>query len=92
MARNAVGVRELKARLGKYLRTVRAGKTLIVTDRGEPIAELRPLQDDLEQKLAKLRAAGVIGGGSGRLKPFEPIEIPGVSLSDAILEDREDRF
>lgn len=92
MARNAVGVRELKAQLGKYLRSVRAGKTLIVTDRGEPIAELRPLRDDREQKLAKLRAAGVIGGGSGRLKPFDPIQVPGVSLSDAILEDREDRF
>lgn len=92
MARNAVGVRELKARLGKYLRTVRAGKTLIVTDRGEPIAELRPLQDDLEQKLAKLRAAGVIGGGSGRLKPFEPVRIEGASVSSAVLEDREDRF
>jgi prevent-host-death family protein len=92
MTRNAVGVRELKARLGEYLRTVRAGKTLVVTDRGQPIAELRPLRDDLDQKLAKLRAAGVIGGGSGRLKPFKPIHAPGVSLSDAVLEDREDRF
>lgn len=92
MARNAVGVRELKARLGEYLRTVRAGKTLVVTDRGQPIAELRPLTDDLDQKLSKLRAAGLIGGGSGRLKPFEPLQIPSVSLSDAVLEDREDRF
>lgn len=92
MARNAVGVRELKARLGEYLRTVRAGKTLVVTDRGQPIAELRPLRDDLDQKLAKLRAAGVIGGGSGRLEPFEPVRIDGPSVESAILEDREDRF
>ncbi len=92
MPRNTVGARELKARLGKYLRTVRAGKTLIVTDRGEPVAELRPLEDDMERRLAKLRAAGRISGGSGRLRPFEPIPIQGVSLSEAILEDREDRF
>ena len=92
MARNTVGARELKTRLGTYLRKVRNGKTLIVTDRGEPIAELRPIQDDFERKLAKLRAAGVISGGSGRLKPFDPITAPGVSLSDAVLEDREDRF
>ena len=92
MARNTVGARELKARLGKYLRTVRSGQTLVVTDRGEPIAELRPIQDDLERKLAKLRAKGLIGGGDGRLRPFEPIRIPGVSISDAILEDREERF
>lgn len=92
MTRQEVGVRELSARFDEYLGAVRAGTTLIVTDRGEPIAELRPLQGDLEQKLARLRAAGVIGGGAGRLKPSEPVRIPGVSLSDAILEDREDRF
>ncbi|MDQ3171164.1 MAG: type II toxin-antitoxin system prevent-host-death family antitoxin [Acidobacteriota bacterium] len=92
MSRNTVGARELKARLGKYLRTVRAGKTLIVTDRGEPVAELRPIQDDMERRLAKLRAAGRISGGSGQLKPFKLIVVQGVSLSEAILEDREDRF
>ncbi len=92
MPRNTVGARELKARLGTYLRVVRSGKTLIVTDRGEPVAELRPLEDDLEQKLAKLRAAGRISGGSGQLQPFEPIKIEGASVSSAILEDREDRF
>lgn len=93
MARKAtVGARELKARLGKYLRTVRSGQTLIVTDRGEPVAELRPLEEDLSRKLARLRAAGKIGGGSGLVRPSQPLRIPGVSLSDAVLEDREDRF
>lgn len=43
MARNVVGARELKTRLGTYLQRVREGRTLVVTDRGEPIAELRPL-------------------------------------------------
>ena len=92
MARNWVGVRELKAQLGKHLRAVRAGNTLIVTDRGEPVAELRPLEEDLTRKLAGLRAAGKIGGGSGLVQPFEPIRIEGASVSSAVLEDREDRF
>lgn len=93
MAQKAtVGARELKARLGKYLRTVRGGQTLIVTDRGEPVAELRPLEEDLSRKLARLRAAGKIGGGSGLVQPFEPIRIDGASVSSAVLEDREDRF
>jgi prevent-host-death family protein len=92
MARNTVGARELKARLGTYLRSVRNGKTLIVTDRGEPIAELRPLQDNVDKKLAKLRAAGRIGGGDGVLRPFRPVRIDGPSVSSAIVEDREDRF
>ena len=40
----AIGSRELKTRLGAYLRQVRDGATILVTDRGEPIAELRPLR------------------------------------------------
>lgn len=92
MAGNTVAARELRARLGQYLRAVRKGETLIVTDRGEPIAELRPIQGELERKLAKLRAAGKIGGGNGLLRPFDRIRIDGATVESAVLEDREDRF
>ena len=37
-----VGVRELKNRLSEYLRHARAGETVLVTDRGEVVAELVP--------------------------------------------------
>lgn len=37
----AVGVRDLKNRLSEYLRLVRNGEEILVTDRGEVIAELR---------------------------------------------------
>ncbi|MBI3455223.1 MAG: type II toxin-antitoxin system prevent-host-death family antitoxin [Candidatus Rokubacteria bacterium] len=37
-----VGLRELKNRLSEYVRRVRAGDVLLVTDRGEVVAELRP--------------------------------------------------
>ena len=37
-----VGVRELKNRLSEYLRRVRAGEGVLVTDRGQIIAELGP--------------------------------------------------
>ena len=38
----AVGVRELKNRLSQYLRLVRNGETVLVTDRGAIVAELGP--------------------------------------------------
>ena len=38
----AVGVKQLKARLSEYLRHVRAGETILITDREEVVAELRP--------------------------------------------------
>ncbi len=37
-----VGVRELKNRLSEYLRHVRAGESVLITDRGEVVAELAP--------------------------------------------------
>lgn len=38
----AVGIRELKNRLSEYLRLVRDGEVVLVTDRGSVVAELRP--------------------------------------------------
>ena len=62
MAENVVGSRELKTRLGTYLQRVREGRTLVVTDRGEPIAELRPLasKDSLPPALLKLSTKGAV--------------------------------
>lgn len=37
-----VGLRELKARLSFYIRQVRAGRHVLVTHRGEVVAELSP--------------------------------------------------
>ena len=37
-----VGIRELKNRLSEYVRLVRSGEVVMVTDRGEVVAELRP--------------------------------------------------
>jgi antitoxin (DNA-binding transcriptional repressor) of toxin-antitoxin stability system len=38
----AVGIRDLKAHLSGYLRDVARGDTVLVTDRGQVVAELRP--------------------------------------------------
>lgn len=36
-----VGIRELKDRLSEYLRLVRNGEEILITDRGDVVAELR---------------------------------------------------
>lgn len=38
----AVGIRELKNRLSEFIRLVEAGESVVVTDRGTVVAELRP--------------------------------------------------
>lgn len=58
-----VGVRELKNRLSEYLRAVSAGETVLVTDRGEVVAELSaPGQKALDSGLAPGLAALVRRG------------------------------
>ena len=92
----AVGVRELKTRLGSYLREVRRGRTIVVTDRGEPVAELRPItraRSGSDAEIERLVALGRLTRVSRTPQaPFRPIRRKGRSLSDAIVEDREDRF
>jgi prevent-host-death family protein len=90
-----VGSRELKTRLGMYLKRVQAGETILVTDRGEPVAELRPLSvanDPVEAALQKTEAEGLLTRGTGGpLTPFEPIRLrDGVSASDLIRQERDE--
>jgi prevent-host-death family protein len=95
MREHVVGARELKARLGTYLRRVREGRTLVVTDRGEPIAELRPLTPDpsVPSRLLKPSVKGTVTLPTRQAtSPFRPIRNRSASLSDAVREDRKDRF
>ena len=46
-----VGIRELKNKLSQYLRLVRSGQRVWVTDRGEVIAEIRPPSGDAPHDL-----------------------------------------
>jgi prevent-host-death family protein len=89
-----VGARELKTRLGGYLQQVRQGRTLVITDRGEPVAELKPLHPagTEDARLERLKALGAVTRLEDRpLAPFRPVRSRGSSISDAILEDRDDR-
>ena len=60
----AVGIKTLKARLSEYVRLAKSGETILVTERDEVVAELRPAarqrlaHDTLEQGLLDLADAG----------------------------------
>jgi prevent-host-death family protein len=90
-----VGVRELKTRLGRYLREVRRGRTIVVTDRGEPVAELRPItrsKSKVGAEIERLVALGYLTRASSTpLGQFRPIRHKGRPFSEAIVETRENR-
>jgi antitoxin (DNA-binding transcriptional repressor) of toxin-antitoxin stability system len=66
-----VGIRELKNRLSEYIRLVREGEVVMVTDRGEVVAELRQpgAGHELLQKYPGL--ADLVRRGLARL-PLKP--------------------
>ncbi len=81
----AVGVKQLKARLSEYLRLTKAGETILVTERDEVVAELRParrqrlLSEDLEEVLDELAAAGHLTRASQRKQRWT-WRVPGLGL------------
>jgi prevent-host-death family protein len=54
----SVGLRELKNRLSEYVREVRCGEGVLVTDRGEVVAELLPPGQGVDQSGAP---SGLVG-------------------------------
>jgi antitoxin (DNA-binding transcriptional repressor) of toxin-antitoxin stability system len=70
-----VGARELKNRLGHYLRQVKAGETVYVADRGRIVAELKPsppARHGEEEALRQLAAEGAIARGAGEHEDLSP--------------------
>lgn len=85
-----VGVRELRDHLSDYLRRVREGQRVVITDRGKPVGELS-LADgrkSVERAWALVRQ-GVARWSGG--KPRGLIRAPrsrGGLVSAAVLQDR----
>ena len=63
-----VPVAELKASLSAYLRRVKAGEDVLVTERGRPIARLTPAGSaGWPSHLQSMEAQGLITAGVGKL-------------------------
>ena len=52
-----VGAFEAKNRLSELLRAAEAGRSIVITRRGRPVARLVPAADDLSEDLVELKAA-----------------------------------
>jgi prevent-host-death family protein len=90
MAQKTVGVRELKDRLSHYLRAVKAGDTIVITERGRPVGRLIPQAQSLEERLAELEQAGLIRWSGKKLSPMKPLaKMRGKkTIAEMIVEER----
>lgn len=61
---------KFKAHALEYFRLVQSGSTLIVTDRGRPVARIVPIRQSAEDTLSKLRGTLVKYSD-----PLEPVSL-----------------
>jgi prevent-host-death family protein len=68
-----IGIRKLKSALSECVREVKAGRTLVVTEHGRPVARLIPEAASIDTRLEALRAAGAIAWSGSRLRRLKPV-------------------
>jgi prevent-host-death family protein len=88
-----VGIRELKIHLSKYLRKVKNGEAVAISEHGQEIALLTPSPNTSKRsELWELVRQGKVDWSGGRPRGLKPlIKIKGAPMSQTVIEDREDR-
>lgn len=87
-----VGVRELRQNLSVYLERLKTGTVFRVTDRGRAVALLIPIPEH-STAVERLIASGRATAPTHDLLSLPRLkERPSRRVSQALLEDREDRF
>jgi prevent-host-death family protein len=88
---DTVGVRELKSGLSRYLKRVRAGARVTVTERGRAIATIGPVDPPADVEWAH----ALVASGQARWSGGKPAgsrhpapTVAGRLVSAAVLEDR----
>lgn len=84
------GVREIKDHLSEYLRRVRRGERVVITDRGRPIAALVALEEEAAGSAAWRLVRRGLGDWSGG-KPrglANPPRVAGRRAEEIVVEDR----
>jgi prevent-host-death family protein len=90
-----LGLREANQHFSKAIKAVRAGKEVVLTERGQPIAVIKPIRDtrDTESALERMADDGLITLPTRKalLPHFEPVPMTGTPIAHTIIDDRDDR-
>ena len=95
MGERRIGIRELKSKLSECVREVKAGGTIVVTERGRAVARIipdtTPDTESLRERLEVLVRTGAVLWSGHRPPPAKPVaRLRGKrTLSDLVIENRE---
>jgi prevent-host-death family protein len=84
------GVRDLKNKLSHYLREVKKGRSIMITERGKIVATIVPAQEHPDvEKLKKLARSGLGTWRGGKPNgASRPVVVKGKPVGDIVLEER----
>lgn len=96
MSIKSVGIRDLKTHLSRYLKDVKDGSEIVISERGKKIAHITPItspeeKDGLHPLLLQMSIEGKIILPVFHKPPSPPSfkkKLSGAPLSDAVIEDR----
>jgi len=92
-----LGLREANQQFSKAIKAVKEGKEVILTERGKPIAVIKPLKpkENQEAIIRRLEADGILRPALKRgpmpTPTWKPIRIKGKPISQTISEERDER-
>ena len=92
-----LGLREANQRFSKAIKAVRAGKEVVLTERGRPIAVIKPIKtkDALEVAMQAMVDEGFLKAASRKgptpAPRWRPVKVKGKPLSQTVIDEREDR-
>jgi prevent-host-death family protein len=91
MREKRIGIRELKSTLSECVREVKAGRTIVVTEHGHPVARMIPEGVSLQDRMEALRRAGAIAWSGRRLRTARPAgRVRGnKTVADLVIDNRE---
>jgi prevent-host-death family protein len=92
-----LGLREANQHFSKAIKVVRSGKEVILTERGRPIAVIKPIKDEdnPDVSIQAMVDEGFLkpAARKGRtpLPRWRPVKVKGKPVSQTVIDDREDR-
>ncbi len=92
MAEKRAGIRELKAQLSAYIREIKKGNTVVITERGAEVGRIIPAAESLDDRIQSLVRSGFADWNGKKLKPAKPMARvkPGSkTLAEIVSEDRD---
>jgi len=82
-----IGIKTLKAQLSAYIAKARLGERIVITDRGEEVAELGPLSP-ARQAVQVLTHRGKLQWNGEKPAGLKGVRIRGEAVATTVLENR----